>query len=86
MRVATWIRSGSEFKIRVSQRSNDVSLLKRRIFYFLAGLHNDFDKIRLQILGKDTLLSLRETFVIVRLEGQRHNVRSKHYGWLNISH
>ncbi|XP_016168907.1 uncharacterized protein LOC107611507 [Arachis ipaensis] len=39
-----------------------------RIFKFLSGLHSEFDPIRVQILGKEKILSLSEVFHIVRGE------------------
>ena len=45
-----------------------------RIFEFLAGLNPKYDPIRVQILGKEKLLSLSELFYIVRGEESRRVV------------
>ena len=41
---------------------------------FLSGLNSEFDPIRIQILGKEKLLSLSEVFHIVRGEETRRSV------------
>ena len=41
-------------------------LEKERLCDFLASLNDEFDQIGVQILGKDPLSSLNETFAIVR--------------------
>ncbi|KAJ4715364.1 hypothetical protein OWV82_013731 [Melia azedarach] len=57
----------------------DVAILQKflergRIFEFLAGLNIDFDQIRVQILGKEVLLSLEGVFSIIWAEESRQGV------------
>lgn len=47
---------------------------KERIFEFLAGLNMEFDQVRVQILGKDTMPSLNEVFSLIRAEEGRRTV------------
>ncbi|KAL0406119.1 UNVERIFIED_CONTAM: hypothetical protein Slati_3925800 [Sesamum latifolium] len=47
---------------------------KDRIFEFIAGLNAEFDQIHIQILGRETLPSLSETFAIIRAEKSRRIV------------
>ncbi|KAG6735946.1 hypothetical protein POTOM_061371 [Populus tomentosa] len=61
------------------QCSDDAMILKNyvkreRIFEFLAGLNIEFDQIRVQILGKETLPSLNEVFSVIRAEEGRRTV------------
>jgi len=61
------------------QCSNDAVILKNyvereRIFEFLAGLNIKFDQIRVQILGKESLPSLNEVFLVIRAEEGRRTV------------
>lgn len=44
---------------------------KDRIYDFLAGLHTEFDPVRVQVQEKDDLPSLNETIATVRAEGWR---------------
>jgi hypothetical protein len=51
--------------------SDDVVILKNyaereRIFEFLAGLNIEFDRMRVQILGKESLPSLNKVFSVIR--------------------
>ena len=55
------------------QYSDDAVILKNYIerernFEFLAGLNIEFDQIRVQILGKESLPSLNDVFSIIRAE------------------
>ncbi|KAK4437689.1 hypothetical protein Salat_0102900 [Sesamum alatum] len=59
--------------------SDDAVMLKNfvekdRIFEFIAGLNAEFDQIRIQLLGRETLPSLSETFSIIRAEESRRTV------------
>jgi len=61
------------------QCSDDAVILKNyvereRIFEFLAGLHIEFDQMRVQILGKESLPSLNEVFSLIRVEEGRRTV------------
>ncbi|XP_011046793.1 PREDICTED: uncharacterized protein LOC105141310 [Populus euphratica] len=61
------------------QCSDDAVILKNyvereRIFEFLAGLNIEFDQMRVQILGKESLPSLNEVFSIIRAEEGRRTV------------
>ncbi|KAK2431390.1 hypothetical protein QL285_029617 [Trifolium repens] len=50
-----------------------------KIFDFLAGLNVEFDLIRVQVLGKEKLLTLTEVFYTVRSkETRRHAMLSEH--------
>ena len=58
---------------------DDAVILKRfikkeRIYDFLAGLNEEFDAVRLQILGKEDLPSLNKTMAIIRTEEGRSSV------------
>ncbi|PON86222.1 hypothetical protein TorRG33x02_179410 [Trema orientale] len=58
---------------------DDAALLKRylendRIYSFLASLNAEFDPVRVQVLGKENLLSLNETISINRGEENRRGV------------
>jgi len=61
------------------QCSDDAAILKNyvereRIFEFLAGLNIEFDQMRVQILGKESLPSLNEVFSAIRAEEGRRTV------------
>jgi hypothetical protein len=61
------------------QCSDDAVILKNyvereRIFEFLARLNIEFDQIRVQILGKESLPSLNEIFSVIRAEEGRRTV------------
>jgi hypothetical protein len=61
------------------QCSDDAVILKNyvereRIFEFLAGLNIEFDQIRVQILGKESLPSLNEVFSVIRAEEGKRTV------------
>ncbi|XP_052204388.1 uncharacterized protein LOC127809557 [Diospyros lotus] len=45
-----------------------------RIFEFLAGLNLEFDRVRVQLLGREKLPSLNEVFAVVRSEENRRQV------------
>jgi hypothetical protein len=58
------------------QCSDDVVILKKymeieRIFEFLAGLNIEFDQVRVQILGKESLPLLNEVLSLIRAEEGR---------------
>jgi hypothetical protein len=64
------------------QCSDDVVILKNyvereRIFEFLAGLNIEFDQMRVQILGKESLPSLNEVFLVIRAKEGRRTVMLK---------
>ena len=59
--------------------SDDTVLLKRfmkkeRIYTFLARLNVEFDLVRVQVLGKEEIPSLKETIAIIRGEEGRRGV------------
>jgi hypothetical protein len=61
------------------QCNDDAVILKNyvereRIFEFLAGLNIEFDQMRVQILGKESLPSLNEVFSVIRAEEGRRTV------------
>ncbi|KAG6775743.1 hypothetical protein POTOM_019236 [Populus tomentosa] len=61
------------------QCSDDAVILKKyvereRIFEFLAGLNIEFDQMRVQILGKESLPSLNEVFSVIKAEEGRRAV------------
>jgi len=61
------------------QCNDDAVILKNyvereRIFEFLAGLNIEFDQIRVQILGKESLPSLNEVFSVIRAEEGKRTV------------
>jgi len=61
------------------QCSDDAVILKNyvereRIFEFLAGLNIEFDRMRVQILGKESLPSLNKVFSVIRAEEGRRTV------------
>jgi hypothetical protein len=61
------------------QCCDDVVILKNyiereRIFEFLAGLNIEFDQMRVQILGKESLPLLNEVFSLIRAEEGRRTV------------
>jgi hypothetical protein len=65
-----------DFKMQCSE---DAVILKNyvereRIFEFLAGLNIEFDQMRVQILGKESLPSLNEVFSVIRAEEGRRTV------------
>jgi hypothetical protein len=65
-----------DFKI---QCSDDVVILKNyvereRIFEFLARLKIEFNQIRVQILGKESLPSLNKVFSVIRAKEGRRTV------------
>ena len=47
---------------------------KDRVYDFLAGLNNEFDQVRVQILSKDELPSLNETISLIRAEESHRGV------------
>lgn len=47
---------------------------KERVYDFLAGLNNEYDQVRIQILGKETMPALEETISLIRAEESRRNV------------
>ncbi|GFZ12770.1 hypothetical protein Acr_23g0011550 [Actinidia rufa] len=47
---------------------------RERIFEFLAGLNIDFDQVQVQVLGKESLISLEGVFSIIRAEESRRGV------------
>ena len=47
---------------------------RERIFEFLAGLNIEFDQMRVQILGKESLPLLNEVFSLIRAEEGRRTV------------
>jgi hypothetical protein len=58
------------------QCSDDVVILKKymeieRIFEFLAGLNIEFDQVRVQILGNESLPLLNEVLSLIRAEEGR---------------
>jgi uncharacterized Zn finger protein len=58
------------------QCSDDVVILKKymeieRIFEFLVGLNIEFDQVRVQILGKESLPLLNEVLSLIRAEEGR---------------
>ncbi|KAK0590924.1 hypothetical protein LWI29_033270 [Acer saccharum] len=61
------------------ESSKDAATLRRflekeRIYVFLAGLNIEFDAVRVQVLGKEDLLSLNEAIGIIRGEESRRGV------------
>ena len=64
-------------RIAHTKQDNEALLQERerdRVFEFLAGLNVELDQVRIQILGKDPLPSLNETFALVRGEERRRSV------------
>ena len=47
---------------------------RERIFEFLAGLNMEFDQVRVQILGKESMPSLNEVFSLIKAEEGRGTV------------
>ena len=65
-----------DFKMKCS---DDATILKNyvereRIFEFLAGLNMEFDPVRVQILGKESMPSLNEVFSVIRAEEGRRTM------------
>ena len=59
--------------------NDDATFLKRfmekeRFYTFLIKLNIEFDPIRVQVLGKEEILSLNETIAIIREEEERRGV------------
>jgi hypothetical protein len=46
---------------------------KERIYDFLIGLNIEYDQIRVQVLGKEPLPSLRQTYSYVQQEDSRRS-------------
>ena len=47
---------------------------RERIFDFLTGLNVEYDKVKVQVLGKEDLPPLNEVFSIIRAEEGRRSV------------
>jgi len=61
------------------QCSDDAVILKNymereRIFEFLVGLNIEFDQVRVQILGKESMPSLNEVVSLIKAEEGRRIV------------
>ncbi|KAI4317662.1 hypothetical protein L6164_025513 [Bauhinia variegata] len=63
-------------KLKVSEDTQAILREREqdRVFEFLAGLNEAFDHVRVQILGRETLPNLNETFYLTRGEESRRVV------------